>query len=136
MLENIRDFVLRGIRSKWESTKNSDSYRVRYFRGRVSYLNLSEARKHRFLVSDWSKYETLPLKYRTLFKDLNQLHDLSLRKALAPKKTKSEEFNDCYCESRSTRTKITPHTSVMMMNPVPDFAQCSNQLSLHLFYAF
>ena len=39
---------------------------VRYFRGRVSYFDQSEARKHRFLASDWSKYETLLRKYRTL----------------------------------------------------------------------
>ena len=28
--------------------------RVRYFRGRVSYFDQSEAKKHRFLASDWS----------------------------------------------------------------------------------
>ena len=51
---------------------NTDSYlngpcigalsvnRVRYFRGRVSNFNQSEARKHCFLASDWSKFETLP----------------------------------------------------------------------------
>ena len=41
-------------------------YRVRNFRGRVSYFNQSEARKHPFLASDWLKYETLPRKFRTL----------------------------------------------------------------------
>ena len=41
--------------------------RVRYFQGRVSYFEQSEARKNRFLASDWSKYETLPRKYRTLW---------------------------------------------------------------------
>ena len=42
--------------------------RVRYFRGRVSYFDQLEARKHRFLASDWSKYDTLePRKYRSLF---------------------------------------------------------------------
>ena len=40
--------------------------RVRNFRGRVSYFNQSEARKHPFLASDWLKYETLPRKFRTL----------------------------------------------------------------------
>ena len=34
--------------------------RVRNYRGRVSNFNQSEARKHCFLVSDWSKFETLP----------------------------------------------------------------------------
>ena len=42
-------------------------YRVRNFRGRVSYFNQSEARKHCFLASDWLKCETLPRKFRTLF---------------------------------------------------------------------
>ena len=42
------------------------SNRVRNFRGRVSYFNQSEARKGCFLASDWSKYETLPRKFRTL----------------------------------------------------------------------
>ena len=42
-------------------------YRVRNFRGRVSYFNQSEARKGCFLASDWLKYETLPRKFRTLF---------------------------------------------------------------------
>ena len=48
---------------------NSLTYRVRNFRGRVSYFDQSEEREHHFLTSDWSKYETLPQKYRTL---LNQ----------------------------------------------------------------
>ena len=30
-----------------------EPYRVRNFRGRVSYFNQSEARKHCFLASDW-----------------------------------------------------------------------------------
>ena len=42
------------------------SYRVRNFRGRVSYFNQSEAREQSFLASDWLKLETLPRKYRTL----------------------------------------------------------------------
>ena len=46
---------------------NITSYRVRNFRGRVSYFNQSDARKHCFLASDWLKYETLPRKFRTLF---------------------------------------------------------------------
>ena len=41
-------------------------YRVRNFRGRVSYFNQSEARMHCFLASDWLKCETLPQKFRTL----------------------------------------------------------------------
>ena len=44
----------------------SDGKRVRYFRGRVSNFNQSEARKHCFLASDWLTFETLPRKYRTL----------------------------------------------------------------------
>ena len=40
--------------------------RVRYFRGRVTNFNRSEARKHLLLASDWSIFETLPRKYRTL----------------------------------------------------------------------
>ena len=44
----------------------SVDYRVRNFRGRVSYFDQSEARKDRFLASDWSKHETLPRKYRTV----------------------------------------------------------------------
>ena len=31
--------------------------RVRNYRGRVSNFNQSEARKHCFLASDWSKFE-------------------------------------------------------------------------------
>ena len=42
------------------------SNRVRYFRGRVSYFDQSGPGKHRFLASDWLKYETLPLNCRTL----------------------------------------------------------------------
>ena len=41
-------------------------YRARYYRGRVSNLNQSEARKTVFLDSDWSKLETLARLYRTL----------------------------------------------------------------------
>ena len=40
--------------------------RVRYYRGRVSNCDQSEARKQCFLDSDWSKFETLPRKFRTL----------------------------------------------------------------------
>ena len=47
--------------------KISTLNRVRYFRGRVSNFNQSEARKHCFLAFDWSKFETLPRLYRTLF---------------------------------------------------------------------
>ena len=39
---------------------DSIAYRVRNYRGRVSNFNQSEARKHCFLASDWSKFETLP----------------------------------------------------------------------------
>ena len=45
---------------------STNSNRVRYFEGRVSYFNLSEVRKQCFLASDWLKYETLPRNYRTL----------------------------------------------------------------------
>ena len=41
--------------------------RVRYFRGKVSNFNQSEARKHCFLASDRLKFETLPQKYRTAY---------------------------------------------------------------------
>ena len=41
--------------------------RVRYFRGRVTNLNQSEARQQCFLASDWLKFETLTRKYRTLY---------------------------------------------------------------------
>ena len=34
------------------------SFKVGYFRGRVSYFDQSGARKRCFLASDWSKYET------------------------------------------------------------------------------
>ena len=44
-----------------------NDYRVRYSCGGVSNFNQSEAKKHRFLGSDWLKFETIPLKYRTLF---------------------------------------------------------------------
>ena len=37
------------------------------FSGKVSNFNQSEAIKHCFLASDWSKFKTLPRKYRTLF---------------------------------------------------------------------
>ena len=39
---------------------------ARYFWGRVSNFNQSEARMHCFLVSDWLKFETIPRKYRIL----------------------------------------------------------------------
>ena len=42
------------------------TYRALYFRGRVTNLNQSEARKQCFLASDWLKFETHPRKYRTL----------------------------------------------------------------------
>ena len=38
----------------------SGVYRVRNYRGKVTNFNQSEARKHCFLASDWSKFETLP----------------------------------------------------------------------------
>ena len=38
----------------------SKSYRVQYFWGKVLYFDQSEAWKHLFLASDWSKYATLP----------------------------------------------------------------------------
>ena len=50
---------------------HSLKFRVRYFRGRVSNFNLSEARKQGFIASDWLKFETLPRKYRTLLLDIN-----------------------------------------------------------------
>ena len=40
-------------------------YRARYYRGRVSNFDQSEAGKHCFCASDWLKFETLPRKYRT-----------------------------------------------------------------------
>ena len=46
---------------------NRFSYRVRYFWGRVSNFDQSEARKQCFLASDWLKFEALPRKYRTLY---------------------------------------------------------------------
>ena len=45
-----------------------EDYRVRYFRGRVSNSNQSEARKRCFLASDWLKFEILP-KNTVLYKD-------------------------------------------------------------------
>ena len=50
-----------------ENNNVGPCYRVRNFRGRVSYFNQSEARKGCFLASDWLKYETLPRKFRTLY---------------------------------------------------------------------
>ena len=44
--------------------------RGRYFRGRISNFNQSEAREHCFLASDWLKSETLPRKYRTLYRNV------------------------------------------------------------------
>ena len=43
-----------------------DIIMIRYYRGRVTIFNQSEARKHCSLPSDWLKFETLPRKYRTL----------------------------------------------------------------------
>ena len=43
--------------------REESTNRVRYFRGRVSNFNQSEARKQCFLASHWSKYETLPRKF-------------------------------------------------------------------------
>ena len=53
-----------------ETSIEIEIYRVRYFRGRISNFNQSEARKHCFLVSDWLKFETLPRKYLTLLVSL------------------------------------------------------------------
>ena len=50
-----------------------NTFRLRYFRGRVSNLNQSEARKQCFLASDWLKFETLPRKYRTLYNSYTML---------------------------------------------------------------
>ena len=49
------------VREKYgKIVQNPPLYRVRNYRGRVSNFNQSEARKHCFLASDWSKFETLP----------------------------------------------------------------------------
>ena len=48
------------------------AYGVWYFWGRVTNFNQLEAGKQCFLASDWLKFETLPLKYRTLY--LIELH--------------------------------------------------------------
>ena len=40
--------------------------RVRYYWGRVSNFNQSEAIKHCFLASDWLRFVTLPRKYRII----------------------------------------------------------------------
>ena len=55
------------FRSHTLPTEIDELYRVRNFRGRVSYFNQSEARKHCFLASDWLKCKTLPRKFRTLW---------------------------------------------------------------------
>ena len=57
----------RGNRSICHADDNHP-HRVRYYRGRVSNLNQSEARKQCFLASYWLKFETLPRKFRTLLK--------------------------------------------------------------------
>ena len=40
---------------------------VRYFRGRVSNFNQSEARKHCFLASNWLKVVALPASAKILY---------------------------------------------------------------------
>ena len=62
-------------------------YRVRNFRGRVTNFDQSEARKHCFLDSDWSKFVTLPRKFRTLYPQY-----LKKRKVLITRSTKEEKF--------------------------------------------
>ena len=42
-------------------------HRVGYYWGRVSNFNQAESRKQCFIASDWLKFETLPLKYHTLY---------------------------------------------------------------------
>ena len=54
--------------------ESSDWYRVRYFRGRVSNFNKSEAGKHCFLAPDRLKFDTLPRKYRTLSLNIEDEH--------------------------------------------------------------
>ena len=54
-------------RSLISSSTGTERNRVRYFRGRVSNFNQSEARKQCFLASDWFKFVTLLQKYRTLY---------------------------------------------------------------------
>ena len=49
-----------------EHSKICETSKVRYFRGRVSNFDQSEAMKQCFLASDWLKFVTLPQKYRTL----------------------------------------------------------------------
>ena len=53
-------------------------YRVRYYRGRISNFDQSEARKHCFLASDWLKFVTLPRKYRALFIVISVVSDVLL----------------------------------------------------------
>ena len=48
---------------------NAFHNRVRYYRGRVSNFDQSEARKHCILASYLLKFETLPRKYRVTFYD-------------------------------------------------------------------
>ena len=61
----------------FQSTQNFESHlslkvhfletnKVRYFRGRVTNFNQSEARKQCFLAFYWLKFETILRKYRTL----------------------------------------------------------------------
>ena len=50
-------------------TINAYHNRVRYYRGRVSNFDQSEARKHCILASYLLKFETLPRKYRVTFYD-------------------------------------------------------------------
>ena len=57
------------------TTENLDliKYRVRYFRGRVSNFNQSEARKLCFLASDWLKLGRGELNGQKQFHVLNKM---------------------------------------------------------------
>ena len=75
LLTLVKSFIV-----KYMVSFHIPCYRVRYFRGRVSNIDQSEASKRCFLASDWLKFVTLPRKYRTLLLTIKILASFFLQK--------------------------------------------------------
>ena len=59
----------------------------------VSNFDQSEARKHRFLASDWSKFENLPRKYRTLLGPMNKFKGKRMDSIETQQNAEIQEFH-------------------------------------------
>ena len=89
MVKDFLDFA--ASRHHSQQIMDFELNRVRYFWGRVSNFDQSEARKQCILASDWLEFETLPRKYRTLLST-----EFSGR---VSNFSQSEERNQCFLAS-------------------------------------